>query len=286
MQPYVSVLFEGKLALHRRVAELERLLDCDVLGIIGLIRPGMENLVRDALESIESTRKKRLAVVLSSTGGIVEVAERIVMAQRHFYDHVAFYVPDLALSAGTVLAMSGDQIWMDYSSCLGPIDPQVERQGKFVPALSYLSQYDRLIAKAQGGTLTDAEFMIMKGFDQAELHKFEMARELSVSLLRRWLTSYKFRDWSVTETSKSPVTPKMREQRAEDVATVLMDHQRWGSHGRGIDMKTLSAEVKLKIDDFGAVPNLSRALRDYVSLAFDYSAAGNLVSLVHMRDFL
>jgi hypothetical protein len=103
---------------------------------------------------------------------------------RHFYDEVVFIVPDVALSAGTVFVMSGDEILMDYYSCLGPIDPQVERDGKLVPALSYLVQYDRLIDKATAGTLTNAEFAILNKHDLAELHQFEMARDLSISLLR------------------------------------------------------------------------------------------------------
>src|SRR6266478_8628579 len=44
-----------------------------------------------------------------------------------------------------VRSMSGDSIYMDYYSRLGPIDPQVEtRQGKNVPALGYLERYNAL----------------------------------------------------------------------------------------------------------------------------------------------
>jgi ClpP class serine protease len=62
---------------------------------------------------------------------------------------VVFLVPDVALSAGTILAMSGDAIMMDYFACLGPIDPQVEREGKLVPVLSCLEPYDRWVVKSQ-----------------------------------------------------------------------------------------------------------------------------------------
>ncbi len=49
--------------------------------------------------------------------------------------------------------MSGDDIWMDFYSCLGPIAPQVERtsqdgEKRLVPALLCVSQYDRLNEKS------------------------------------------------------------------------------------------------------------------------------------------
>jgi hypothetical protein len=80
--------------------------------------------------------------------------------------------------------MSGDHIYMDYFSVLGPIDPQVRRRdggGYYVPALGYLEKYNRLIEKSKKGSLTAAEltFLIEK-FDPAELDQFEKARDLSI----------------------------------------------------------------------------------------------------------
>ncbi|MDP3238678.1 MAG: hypothetical protein Q8N26_38165 [Myxococcales bacterium] len=282
----VSVGSEGAAALRRRLLSLEEAVSADVLGVFGIIRPGVERDIRDQLEIMASAKEKlrpRLAVVLTTPGGVVEVTERIVAVLRHFYGEVAFYIPDIAFSAGTVLAMSGDQIWMDYFSCLGPIDPQVERDGKYVPALSYLSQYDRLVAKAQAKTISEAEFLIMRGFDQAELHLFEKARDLSVSLLKGWLAQYKFKDWVQTESSKKQVTQQMREERAEAVAKLLMDHERWGSHGRGIGMKVLREKLNLRIDDFGEVKNLAPLLRDYATLAMDVMLRSNWHSMVSCR---
>ena len=49
-----------------------------------------------------------------------------------------------------------------------------------------------------------------ENFDQAELYQFEHERKLTVALLEQWLVKYKFKNWRVTETSKTPVTRKMR----------------------------------------------------------------------------
>lgn len=269
-------------ALRTALKAVESRLDADSVAIVGEIRRGLEITLRAALEPIADKRSK-LAVILHTGGGIVEVTERMVGIMRHFYQEVVFIIPDLALSAGTVLAMSGDAIMMDFSSVLGPIDPQVERNDKLVPALSYLLQWDRLVQKAQDQTLTEAEFLIMQKMDLAELHAFEMARDLSISLLKQWLATYKFKDWKTTETKKDNVDKTMRESRAEEIANTLMKHDLWGSHGRGISMKVLREQLNLKIDDFGADPVLSSAIRSYFELLVDYVVHNKGTMFVHSK---
>ena len=127
---------------------IEGLVNAEVLTIISPMQYGIEHHTKHALESRER-RRKRLFVILDTLGGVVEVVERIVKVLRKHYTEVVFVIPDRAMSAGTVLVMSGDAIWMDYSSCLGPIDPQIVVQSRMVPALSYLTQYERLIAKSE-----------------------------------------------------------------------------------------------------------------------------------------
>ena len=86
-------------------------------------------------------KKNKLAVILETDGGYIEVVERIVKTLRHHYNNVEFVVPNFAMSAGAVLVMSGDAIHMDYFSTLGPIDPQISNtSGKQVSALGYLIQ--------------------------------------------------------------------------------------------------------------------------------------------------
>lgn len=275
---------EAGKALKALLSDLEGQLTADLVSIVGEIRVGLDDVLRSALEPLKARRSK-LAVILHTAGGIVEVAERMVHVMRYFYQEVVFIVPNVAMSAGTVLVMSGDAIMMDFFSTLGPIDPQVEREGKLVPALSYLIQWDRFVQKSQNQTLTDAEFLIMQSMDLAELHKFEMARDLSISLLKQWLATYKFKDWQRTETRGLPVDRAMRERRAEEIASRLMKHDEWGSHGRGIAMHLLQNELNLKIDDFGANQMLSSTIHRYFELLVDYIVRNKLGNFVHSREF-
>jgi len=85
------------------------------------------------------------------------------------------------------------------------------------------------------------------------------------------LPKYKFKDWNVTATEGNPVTEKMREDRATEIAKTLGNASKWHSHGRGISMKELTGnDVKLVIDDFGIDPGLNPIIRNYHGLAVDY----------------
>lgn len=269
-----------------RVTEaLEARLDADVVGIFGPILGGVEYRVRSAIENLP-TRRPKIAIVLQTGGGSIEVAERIVNVIRHYYGEVTFIVADVAFSAGTVLAMSGDAIMMDYFGCLGPIDPQVERDGKLVPALSYLEQYERLVLKSSLGALTTAELALLNKLDLAELHSFEQAKALTTDLLVAWLAKYKFKNWTVTETRQLTVTQQMREDRAREIANGLSDHQRWRSHGRGIPMQKLRETLNLIIDDFSGDPELARLIREYWDFVINCMVKEGMNNFVTSRAFV
>ena len=274
-----------KSQLDDNIKRLETTLDRDVLAFVGRIMGGVDELVRDAVESFPE-RRSGLAVILDTEGGVVEIVERMVDTIRHHYEDVSFIIPDRAMSAGTIFALSGDAIHMDYFSVLGPIDPQVQSPGKkhFIPALAYLVQYNRLINKSAEGTLTTAELMMLEKLDLAELQQFEEARELSIELLQKWLVKYKFKDWTKTATKNSDVSDDYKKARAKEIAQTLSDSQRWHSHGRGISMAELQSDsLKLKIDDFGKNAELSKLIRGYFRILRDYMFKDDATHLVHTR---
>jgi len=127
--------------LDERIGAIEQAADADVVTYMGPMYPPAEDEIKDALECMPG-RRESLMCVLETEGGYIDTAERIARCFRHHYRRVDFVVPNYAMSAGTVLVMSGDAIHMDYSSILGPIDPQVSKGDGLVPALGYLEQYD------------------------------------------------------------------------------------------------------------------------------------------------
>jgi hypothetical protein len=258
--------------IRRRASRVEALMKATVLTYIGPIVDDAQTMLKIAIEAIKG-RRTHLVVLLETDGGYIESAERIANTFRHHFRAVDFVVTTFAMSAGTVLVMSGDNIYMDYAATLGPIDPQLPRPGSGmnVPALGYLEQYDRLIKKSQDGTLAPAELAyLIENFDPGELYQYEQARELSVALLEEWLVKYKFKNWKLTETRGARVTQKMKRDRAADIARKLNDTKRWHSHSRGISMQVLRRDLKLHISDLDDTPDIREAITSYTELLSDY----------------
>lgn len=274
--------------LDERLQAVGQATDADVLSYLGPMEFGIDDEIKYAIEDMDDHGAK-LLVILETPGGFVEVAERIANIFRHHYGRVEFVVPSYAMSAGTVLVMSGDAIHMDYASVLGPIDPQVQRPdtGRFIPALGYLEQYQRLVEKSRRGELTTAELTYMiQNFDPAELYLYEQERELSIALLKDWLVKYKFKDWTKTRSRGKKVTQQMRTRRAGQIARELSKTNRWHSHGRGIPMEILRRDLRLEIDDFGAHEELGPAVRVYFRLLKDYAVRrGHAAVVLHRSGF-
>ncbi len=66
-----------------------------------------------------------LDIVLHTPGGLVLAATQIARAIQGHRGKVTVFVPHYAMSGGTLIALSADEIVMCRHSVLGPIDPQL-----------------------------------------------------------------------------------------------------------------------------------------------------------------
>ena len=288
MQVFDSTIKE---TLNERVTALEQRFQADVAFYYGEIHPFIAKPFRDFIEHLQppGTPRNRLVMFLNTPGGSAEAVEKIVEIIRFHYAEVFYVVPEFAMSAGTILCMSGDKIFMDYSSSLGPIDPQVFNGKDWVPALGYLDKVEQLIEKAKQGKLTNAEFLILQGLDLALLSRYEQARDLTITLLKKWLVEYKFKDWTVHETDPAkkgqPVTADEKKARAEEIAKLLGDNKLWHSHGRMISPATLRRTLRLKIDDYSTDLKLRNMVRAYNDLLTEYIARSQFKFFMHSKDY-
>ena len=73
-------------------------------------------------------------LVLHTPGGLVLASEQIARALQQHKAKVTVFVPHYAMSGGTMIALSADEIVLDPNAVLGPVDPQL---GQY-PAASIL----------------------------------------------------------------------------------------------------------------------------------------------------
>ncbi len=280
-----------KETLKQRAMAIEDAMDGDVVFYYGPIFPGVQQKFRDFIEGLRSETevRTRLIVFLETPGGSAETVEKLVEIIRHHYEDVYFVVPGAAMSAGTIFCMSGDRIYMDYTSSLGPIDPQVFNGRDWVPALGYLEQVERMVDRSARGLLTDAELVILQHQDLAMLSALEQAKTLTISLLKKWLVAYKFKDWNTHESNPAlkgqVVTMSEKVTRAEEIATALSDHKIWHSHGRMIGLATLRDQLRLRTEDYSRDVQLRTVVRKYHDLLVEYLVRHDFKQFLHSRSY-
>jgi len=74
-------------------------------------------------------------LILHTPGGLVLASEQIANALSRHNARVTVMVPHYAMSGGTMIALSADEVIMDENAVIGPVDPQI---GQY-PAVSILT---------------------------------------------------------------------------------------------------------------------------------------------------
>jgi hypothetical protein len=135
-----------------------------------------------------------LGVVLLSGGGDVDEAYLLARyLQRIARDRLVVYVPRYAKSAGTLLALAGDELVMLPVAELGPIDPLLydAKTGRYVPLQSILEMLDLLSGKTR-----DLALAVLDRIPVIELGDYKRAVEHNVELCARILASRMMKgDW-------------------------------------------------------------------------------------------
>lgn len=263
-----------KESLDEKLTCIETLLNSDVVSFYGPVHDPVVDNFHNAIRNI-SDRKPRLSILVTTGGGSAESVERLVNVSRYYYQEIDFIVHDVAFSAGTIFCMSGNQIYMNCMSCLGPIDPQVLRDKIWVPALGYIDKLHELIEIAKIRPLTDAELSLMGNVDMAFIRHCEEAAELAKDLVRSWLEKYAFKGKNIQNVS----------QLAGHIASELSSHKKWHSHGRSIGLSEIQKLAPdINIIDYTNL-QLFTTIESYHKLVQDYINNDLNTSFIHSRSF-
>jgi len=76
------------------------------------------------MEAIHGLKGNKLDLILHTGGRSAEATDAIVTYLRQKFNHIRIIIPQAAMSAGTMFALSADEIVMGRHSFIGPIDPQ------------------------------------------------------------------------------------------------------------------------------------------------------------------
>jgi len=182
--------------------------------------------IQALMEVSQGLAGDRLDLIMHSPGGSPEAAEAIVSYLRQRFSHIRLIVPQLAMSAATMIACATDEIILGKHSFLGPTDPQILLPTSLglrqVPAQAVLDQFDRAKEECTDPANLAAWLPMLGQYGPDLLVQCESALHMSKELVKTWLGMYMFKDAAD------------RVEQADSVSEWLADHGHFKSHSRHI----------------------------------------------------
>jgi ATP-dependent protease ClpP protease subunit len=204
---YYSAWLE-KSAIYGQMAEPFTVNDSDKHGFMSAIH-GMD-------------RSRGLDLVLHTPGGDLAAAESLVSYLRSMFNtDIRAIVPQLAMSAGTMIACACGEIVMGKHSSLGPIDPQFGG----LPAHGIVEEFRKAAQEIRRDPTKVALWQpIIAKYHPTLIGECQKAIKWAQTIVREWLMSGML------------AGERDRARRAGRIVKELGDHALTLSHARHIDL--------------------------------------------------
>lgn len=186
-------------------------------------------------------RKCGLDLIIHTPGGGLAAAESLVdYLRRMFGSDVRAIVPQIAMSAGTMIACSCKEIVMGKESNLGPIDPQLNG----VPTHGVIAEFEQAIREVARNPASLPVWQTIIGkYHPTFLGECQNAMDWAKEIVEAWLVSGMFKG----------IPKKAATAKARKIVARLSDHVRTRSHARHIHIDDCVGMglkiVKLEDDD-------------------------------------
>lgn len=166
---------------------------------------------------------KGLDLLLHTPGGNISATEAIVDYLRKFFGHdIRVFIPQLAMSAGTMIACSAKEIVMGKQSNIGPIDPQFNG----VACHGVLEEFEQAVREIKKDPARVMLWQAIIGkYHPTFLGDCAHAVKMSKSMVKQWLVTGMFKD-----------DPK-GSTKAQKIVSKLSDHAGTKTHSRHIPIE-------------------------------------------------
>lgn len=153
------------------------------LGMVSAVNDIDKNGLMTTINGLDVS--KGLDLVLHTPGGNTAATESIVdYLWSKFQGDIRCFVPQMAMSAGTMIACACREIWMGKQSSLGPIDPQFGD----IPAHGVVEEFERAYNEIVNDPRTVPVWQaVIAKYPPAFIGECKKAVEWSTTLVEAWL---------------------------------------------------------------------------------------------------
>lgn len=208
-------------------------------------------------------RSKGLDLILHTPGGDVAATESIIDYLHSLYDgNIRAIIPQMAMSGGTLIALSCKDIVMGRQSSLGPVDPQIGG----MPAQGIIEEFNLAATQiANDQSRIPLWQPIIAKYWPTLITSCQHAIDWSDDLMRRFLTNCMF----ATDDAAT------RKTKIDNIANMLGKQSTSKSHNRHISQDmAVSLGLKItKLEDDSALQDIVLTLHHALTITFAQTGA-------------
>lgn len=177
-------------------------------------------------------KSKGLDLILHTPGGAIASTESIVYyLKKIFGNDIRVFVPQIAMSAGTMIALSANKIVMGKQSNLGPIDPQFGGMS----CAGIIEEFETALADVKKDPKAASIWgPIIGKYHPTFIGDCKKAINWGDTIVKQWLVENMFSKYDDSD------------ERATKVLETLSSHNKTYSHSRHIhidELKALGLEI-------------------------------------------
>lgn len=178
-------------------------------------------------------KKKGLDLIIHSPGGRVSATESLIYYFRQIFGRdIRVMIPQIAMSGGTILALSAFEIWMGKHSNLGPIDPQFGN----MPAVTLIDEVERAYKEIKADPArVNVWAQILSKIPPTMLTQAQQAIDLSHQIAIKALCDGMFFDLK---------SKKAKSKKIAEALTNTDDHKEHGRHIHADELKKLGLKIR------------------------------------------
>lgn len=190
----------------------------------------------------ELDRSKGLDLILHTPGGSASATESLVDYLRQMFgNNIRAFVPQLAMSAGTMIALSCKEIFMGAHSNLGPIDPQIGGLAAHAVIQEFEEAKNEILANPNLGIIWQP---IIAKYGPTLLGSCQRAIDWSTTMTKEWLVSGMFDGDSDAGAKADRIIAELGSHALTFAHDRHISRQR--AHACGVNVKALEDDEKLQ----------------------------------------